>query len=136
MVQSGRYAIGRDPTRGLAGCVPGMIPLVVGRQLRKGVALGAESCRLENSACIIQPRRSPNRGGLVRRNDPIARCHVRRVVTTLKGHHSEITGVIYFPDGQRILSAELDGSVKIWDAIAGRELMTLIDRMRNSGLAA
>ncbi|MHC4257792.1 MAG: protein kinase domain-containing protein [Planctomycetota bacterium] len=44
---------------------------------------------------------------------------------TLKGHSSEIARVSFGPNGKRILSGSYDGTVKIWDAVTGAELLSL-----------
>jgi WD40 repeat protein len=43
----------------------------------------------------------------------------------LKGHQYEVTAVAWSPDGARALSASHDRTLKLWDPMAGRELLTL-----------
>jgi len=44
---------------------------------------------------------------------------------TLRGHSGNVAGVAVSPDGTRIVSASYDGTVKVWYAASGDELMTL-----------
>jgi WD40 repeat protein len=44
---------------------------------------------------------------------------------TLKGHTGDVSSVSFSPDGQRLASASLDGTVKVWDAVTGQESLTL-----------
>jgi serine/threonine protein kinase len=44
---------------------------------------------------------------------------------TLRGHTDAMTAVCFSPDGSRLASASHDGTVKVWDAAAGRETRTL-----------
>jgi WD40 repeat protein/transcriptional regulator with XRE-family HTH domain len=48
-----------------------------------------------------------------------------RVQLTLRGHTSELMGLTYSPDGTRLATISDDGSVKIWDAGSGQELVTI-----------
>ncbi len=43
-------------------------------------------------------------------------------VATLSGHFDKITGLAFLPDGNTILSASLDQTLRIWDVKKGREL--------------
>jgi WD40 repeat protein len=40
---------------------------------------------------------------------------------SLKGHTAAVFSVVFSPDGKRLLSAAVDGTVKVWDAILGKE---------------
>jgi WD40 repeat protein len=43
----------------------------------------------------------------------------------LAGHSAEITSLVFAPDGDRLFTASRDFTVKLWDANAWRELLTL-----------
>ena len=47
-------------------------------------------------------------------------CHPDEL--TLAGHPGWITSVAFCPDGQRLASASVDETVKIWDSATGKEL--------------
>ena len=56
-------------------------------------------------------------------------------VWTLRGHSGRVSSVAYHPDGQRIVSGSVEdgpcpaaggaGSVRLWDALSGQELLML-----------
>jgi WD40 repeat protein/class 3 adenylate cyclase len=48
----------------------------------------------------------------------------RRLVT-LEGHGAGVVGVSFDPDGGRVATGSLDGTIGIWDAKTGERLMTL-----------
>ncbi|GEM_PF-5772478 len=45
---------------------------------------------------------------------------------TFRGHSESVTSVTFSPDGQRIISASWDKTIKIWDAGNGQVLFTLV----------
>jgi hypothetical protein len=49
-------------------------------------------------------------------------------ILTLAGHTAYVTCVAFSPDGKRIVSGSLDGAVKVWDAVNGRETLTFNGR--------
>ena len=48
-------------------------------------------------------------------------CHTD--LLTLRGHTDAVNGVAYSPDGTRLASASSDGTVQVWDAITGQEVL-------------
>ncbi|MGB0716407.1 MAG: WD40 repeat domain-containing protein, partial [Phycisphaerae bacterium] len=49
----------------------------------------------------------------------------RRLIQTLKGHHSRVYCVDYSPDGTRIASGGNDNTIRIWDSKSGEQLLEL-----------
>ena len=47
---------------------------------------------------------------------------------TLVGHTNEVKAIAITPDGQRVISAAWDNTLKIWDLATGQILHTLIGR--------
>jgi WD40 repeat protein len=45
--------------------------------------------------------------------------------SVLTGHAAEVTAVAVTPDGQRVVSGDRDGSVRVWDFASGAELFCL-----------
>ncbi|HEY7309887.1 MAG TPA: serine/threonine-protein kinase [Gemmataceae bacterium] len=46
-------------------------------------------------------------------------------VLTLKGHTDDIIRIVFSADGRFLASASADGTVRTWDAVAGREIVVL-----------
>ena len=51
-----------------------------------------------------------------------------------KGHTSQVSDVVFSPDGTRIATASFDGTVKLWDAATGQEVLTLAGAHRGGPL--
>src|SRR5262249_38511173 len=53
--------------------------------------------------------------------------HVNRVCRAerflLKGHSGAVLAMAFSPDGARLATSSLDGSVRVWDVVAGKELL-------------
>jgi WD40 repeat protein len=49
-----------------------------------------------------------------------------RELLRLRGHNNQIGGMAFSPDGLRLVSAGKDGTVKVWAAATGREILTLL----------
>lgn len=45
-------------------------------------------------------------------------------ILTLRGHEQWISSVAYSPDGKRIVSGSGDDTVKVWEALTGKELLS------------
>jgi hypothetical protein len=43
----------------------------------------------------------------------------------LHGHANEVTALAYSQDGSRLVSAGVDGSIKLWDPVTGYEMLSL-----------
>jgi WD40 repeat protein len=48
-------------------------------------------------------------------------------VHRLPGHERQVSGVAFAPDGTRLASSSRDGSVRVWDATAGKQLVVIPD---------
>jgi WD40 repeat protein len=45
-----------------------------------------------------------------------------RLIRTWKAHKSPINSIAFFPDGQRLLSASWDGTVRVWKVNDGTKM--------------
>jgi WD40 repeat protein len=54
-------------------------------------------------------------------------CHSE--VRTLDGHTWPVLCVAFSPDGRRLASRSVDRTVKIWDSLTGKELLSLDDHL-------
>jgi WD40 repeat protein len=56
---------------------------------------------------------------------PVPRARALKLPFTFKGHTGPVFGVALSPDGKRIASGSDDGTVRVWDAATGKNLLTL-----------
>jgi WD40 repeat protein len=55
---------------------------------------------------------------------------------TLRGHADDVTGIAFSPDGRRLATSSWDRTVKVWDALAGREAQTFRAHGKRVGCVA
>ncbi|MBD2727991.1 ribosome assembly protein 4 [Nostoc sp. FACHB-892] len=46
-------------------------------------------------------------------------------LNTLEGHNSSVSSVVFSSDGQRLASASVDNTIKLWDVASGKAVQTL-----------
>jgi WD40 repeat protein len=47
-----------------------------------------------------------------------------RLVTVLKGHTEAVYAIAFTPDGKQVLTGSFDKTIKLWDAVTGKEIKT------------
>ena len=60
-------------------------------------------------------------------------CHPE--LLTFTGHKDFVISVAFSPDGRRVLTGCVDGTVKVWDAVTGKELLTLNDGITSAAFS-
>lgn len=55
--------------------------------------------------------------------------------TSLTGHASPVTSLVFSSDGNRLVSCDVEGTVKVWDLTSGKELYSRLQISRNEWLA-
>ena len=51
--------------------------------------------------------------------------HSRKRLADIAGHTDRVWSVAYRPDGKQLATLSFDGTVKIWDAVNGKELLSI-----------
>ena len=59
-----------------------------------------------------------------------------KVIRELEGHSASVRSIDFSPDGERLVTADVDGTTKLWNAATGEELITLGTRTGGFGLVA
>src|SRR5262249_59274932 len=59
----------------------------------------------------------PDPGQLLLRDAPTFDVHL-----TLKGHTAEVSSAAFSPKGDRLVTASLDGTVRVWEAATGQQV--------------
>jgi WD40 repeat protein len=48
------------------------------------------------------------------------------IISTIRGHHAQVTSIVFFPDGSQIVSGSLDGTVRIQSVASSEEPLASI----------
>src|SRR5205807_2418675 len=46
-------------------------------------------------------------------------------LAVLKGHTGPVVDVVFHPDGRRVVTASLDGTVRVWEGATGKPLRSI-----------
>ncbi len=57
----------------------------------------------------------------------------KRLHLVLRRHTKSVTSVAFSPEGRRVISGSEDNTLKVWDAVTGKELLTLNDEPGGDG---
>jgi WD40 repeat protein len=49
----------------------------------------------------------------------------RQLARVLRGHFEDVRGLVFSPDGRRLVSAGTEGQLKLWEPRTGQEIITL-----------
>src|SRR5438128_6093270 len=99
-----------------ANSPPGVVLTAQGNVLK--VVFSPDGQRLASGGGLYQPRRWV-RGEINLWDPATGQC-----VLTFPGHPEKVIDLDFSPDGKRLASAGPDG-VKVWDALTGKQLLTL-----------
>ena len=78
---------------------------------------------------LLQSAKSQSKGSNLYPISSTLKSPKSRLFKTLTGHTAPINAIDITPDGQRIISASEDNTLKVWDFFSGLEILTLSGEM-------
>jgi eukaryotic-like serine/threonine-protein kinase len=91
--------------------------------------LGCAASSIANHPLVhrfaLGTKQNPSRSGQFKPIIEIRDSHSQRPLLSLSGHSDELTYVAYRADGQQLISASRDMSVRLWNPESGKELAAL-----------
>jgi WD40 repeat protein len=116
---------------GTSFAVPGQITGVTIRDVDTGakiISLKGHDATIRRMAFSPDGTRLAGSDGIIGGNTrasstvPVWNVTTGKLAMTLRGHTRPVVAVAYSPDGRRIATSSYDRTVRLWDAISGKEL--------------